>query len=118
MAPSPRRRAPLTRFARLGLRLLAAIAALCLVLAWPEVQVWRARAQVTDLCAGAVVGTSATEQEVKARASGLAVMAWQDPKPGRRAIISASGGFFFFRWVCVVEHADGKVIATRTFLVD
>ena len=65
-----------------------------------------------------MAGASAAEQEAKARASGLTVMAWQDPKPGRPAIISASGGFSFFRWVCVVEHADGKVLATRTFVVD
>jgi hypothetical protein len=97
---------------------LAATAVLCLVLAWPAVRVWQARSQVTDLCVGAVAGASAAEQEAKARVSGLNVMSWQDPKPGRPAIISASGGFFFFRWVCVVEHADGKVVATRTFILD
>jgi len=97
---------------------LAATAALGLVLAWPAVRVWDARSQVTSLCAGAVAGASAAEHEAKARAGGLTVMSWQDPKPGRPAIISASGGFFFFRWVCVVEHVDGKVMATRTFILE
>lgn len=66
----------------------------------------------------AVAGASAAEQEAKARASGLNVMSWQHPKPGRPAIISASGGVFFSRWVCVEEHAGGKVVATRTFILD
>lgn len=118
VAPAPRRRARLTWYARWGRRPLAATAVLCLVLAWPAVRVWQARSQVTDLCAGAVAGAPAAEQEANARASGLNIMSWQDPKPGRPAIIAASGGVFFFRWVCVVEHADGKVVATRTFILD
>ena len=88
----------------------------CLVLAWPVARVWHARSEVTALCDQAVVGAQADEYEARARASGLQVMSWQDPKPGRPAIISASGGLFFFRWVCVVEHAGGKVTATRTFI--
>ncbi len=42
------------------------------------------------------IGAPAAEHEAKARASGL----------------------FFFRWVCVVEHVDGKVTATRTSILD
>jgi hypothetical protein len=90
----------------------------CLVLAWPVVRVWQARSQVTGLCDEAVVGAQAVEHEARAKASGLQVMSWQDPKPGRPAIISASGGLFFFRWVCVVEHAGGKVTATSTSIPD
>jgi hypothetical protein len=96
---------------------IGAVLAVCLALAWPAARVWQARAQVTELCEEAVVGAQAVDYEARARASGLLVMAWQDPKPGRPAIISASGGlFFFFRWICVVEHAGGKVTATRTFI--
>ena len=90
----------------------------CLVLAWPALRVWQSRLQVTGLCDGAVIGAPAAEHEAKARASGLYVMSWQDPKPGRPAVISASGGLFFFRWACIVEHAGGKVTATRTFILD
>jgi hypothetical protein len=90
----------------------------CFVLAWPVVRVWQARSQVTGLCDEAVVGAQAMEHEARAKASGLQVMSWQDPKPGRPATISASGGLFFFRWVCVVEHAGGKVTATRTYIPD
>ena len=97
---------------------MAATAALWFVLAWPAVRVWGARLQVTNLCAGAVAGAPAAEYEATARAGGLNVMSWQDPKPGRPAIISASGGLFFFLWVCVVEHVDGKVMATRTFILE
>jgi len=95
-----------------------AVLVACLTLAWPAARVWQARAQVTGLCEEAVVGAQAVDYEARARASGLLVMAWQDPKPGRPAIISASGGLFFFRWVCVVEHAGGKVTATRSFIPD
>ena len=76
------------------------------------------RLEVTGLCDAAVVGAQADEHEAKARAGGLQVMSWQDPKPGRPAVISASAGLFFFRWVCVVEHTGGKVTATRAFLRD
>src|SRR6266508_5412993 len=100
------------------LKLGAAALVCCLVLAWPAVRIWQTRLLVTDLCDGAVVGAWAAEQESKARASGLDVMSWQDPKPGRPATISASGGVFFFRWVCVVEHAGGKVTATRRFILN
>ena len=111
-------RAPSSAPRRLVLWKIGAIVLLCLALGWPAVRVWRARSQVTDLCAGAVVGAPAAKHEAKARASGLEVMSWQDAMPGRPAIISASGGLFFFRWVCVVEHVDGKVTATRTFILD
>jgi hypothetical protein len=111
-------RAPSSAPRRLVLWKIGATALLCLVLAWPVVRVWQARSQVTNLCAGAVAGAPAAEHEAKARDSGLQVMSWQDPKPGRPAIISASGGLFFFRWFCVVEHVDGKVTATRTFILD
>jgi len=97
---------------------IGAVLVVGLALAWPAARVWQARAQVTGLCGEALVGAQAVDYEARARASGLLVMAWQDPKPGRPAIISASGGLFFFRWVCVVEHSGGEVTATRTFILD
>ena len=97
---------------------ISAVIFVCLALAWPALRVWQVRSQVTGLCDAAVVGAQADEHEAKARASGLQVMSWQDPKPGRPAVISASAGLFFFRWVCVVEHTGGKVTATRAFLRD
>jgi hypothetical protein len=103
----------MSRRARLGI-----LVVLCLALAWPAFRILQARSQVMGLCEAASVGASAAEQEARARASGLQVMSWQDPKPGRPAIISASGGLLFFRWICVVEHSDGKVTATRTSLLD
>jgi hypothetical protein len=93
---------------------IGAVLVVGLALAWPAARVWQARAQVTGLCEEALVGAQAVEHEARAKASGLHVMSWQDPKPGRPAIISASGGLFFFRWICVVEHAGGKITATRT----
>jgi hypothetical protein len=97
---------------------IGAVVVVCLVLAWPAIRVWQARSQVLGLCDEVVVGAQAAEHEARARASGLQIMSWHDPKPGRPAFISASGGLFFFRWVCVVEHAGGKVTATRTFIPD
>jgi len=103
----------MSRRARIGVLLIV-----CLALAWPAFRILQARSQVIGLCEAASVGASAAEQEARARARGLQVMSWQDPKPGRPAIISASGGLFFFRWVCIVEYSDGKVTATRTSLLD
>ena len=89
------------------------------IFAYPPLTLERAHRQVEAFCAQAAVGAEIEGLDDRAKEIGLHLYAlpegWcrDDSKPCP-AQISASEGWLYARWSCVIQHEQGKIIRKYT----
>lgn len=107
---------------RAGLLAGILLALVVVLVVFPAWKIGFARSRAEALCASAVIGGSVAGLQAKGENLGLAVRslpARTDPEGKLRpATITGWSGWIFARWLCTIEHEDGKVLGKRTYFLD